>query len=67
METSPRISPDTTVNEILKQRPEAVATLNALGIDTCCGGSSALHEAAAEAGVSIDDVLRALAPAGARA
>ncbi|AFV76109.1 hypothetical protein YIM1640_14360 [Thermus oshimai] len=50
----------TTVNEVLKAHPEAVALLNRLGLDTCCGGSLPLEEAAREAGQDPKEVLRAL-------
>ncbi|WP_413217646.1 DUF542 domain-containing protein [Thermus oshimai] len=49
-----------TVNEVLKAHPEAVALLNRLGLDTCCGGSLPLEEAAREAGQDPKEVLRAL-------
>lgn len=51
---------DMTVNQLLELEPGAGAELNALGIDTCCGGSSPLGEAAAEAGVELSVVLRVL-------
>ncbi len=50
----------TTVNEILKAHPEGVALLNRLGLDTCCGGSLPLEEAAREAEQDPEEVLKAL-------
>jgi iron-sulfur cluster repair protein YtfE (RIC family) len=64
------LDPSLSVNEVLARWPAAVAPLNALGVDCCCGGGASLREAAASAGVSLDDLLDALAlhavPAAAR-
>ena len=49
-----------TVNDLLRETPAAVAVLNRLGIDTCCGGSLSLAEAAASVGVPLADLLAAL-------
>lgn len=54
------IAPDITVNELLAARPEASGLLLELGIDTCCGGSLPLGEAAADAGVDFDRVVALL-------
>ncbi len=51
---------ETTVNEILRRYPEAIRVLNALGLDTCCGGSEPLGEAARAAGQAPEAVLEAL-------
>lgn len=45
-----------TVNEILAAIPEASGVLLELGIDTCCGGSMPVGEAAADAGVDFERV-----------
>jgi regulator of cell morphogenesis and NO signaling len=55
-----RLAPDTTVNDLLRRWPGAVATLNAFGIDACCGGAMPLREAAEEAGVALDELLAAI-------
>jgi iron-sulfur cluster repair protein YtfE (RIC family) len=34
--------------------------MNAVGVDTCCGGARSLDEAAAHAGIAIDDLLFAI-------
>lgn len=41
------IDPSWTVNELLRHEPRAAAVLNRFGVDTCCGGSATLEEAAA--------------------
>ena len=56
---------DTTV-EGIKQRAGALEVLQRFGINHCCGAALSLREAAAAAGVRIEDVLQALAAAGVR-
>jgi iron-sulfur cluster repair protein YtfE (RIC family) len=64
------VDPSLTVNDVLRRWPAAVAPLNALGIDSCCGGGASLREAADEAGIPLDDLLAAIesaaAPEGSR-
>jgi iron-sulfur cluster repair protein YtfE (RIC family) len=57
------IDPSISVNEILQRHPAAVSVLNAHGIDTCCGGASALRDAAIEANADLDALLREIARA----
>ena len=60
------VTPDTTVEEV-KHRAGALDVLQRFGINHCCGASLPLREAAAAAGVRLEDVLEALASVGARA
>jgi iron-sulfur cluster repair protein YtfE (RIC family) len=46
-----------TVNDLLQRFPEAVGTLSAYGIDTCCRGNQSLARAAAFVGVDPDRLL----------
>jgi iron-sulfur cluster repair protein YtfE (RIC family) len=62
----PRITENTTVEEA-KTRPGGLDVLARFGINHCCGAHLPLREAAAAAGVPVDDVLKALAGAGERA
>jgi regulator of cell morphogenesis and NO signaling len=48
---------DTTVNDLLRLAPEAGGLLNDLGVDTCCGGSNTLREAAVDAGMDPQALL----------
>ena len=54
------ISSGMTVREVALQMPEATRVFEKLKIDYCCGGSRALGDACASAGVATDDVLRML-------
>jgi regulator of cell morphogenesis and NO signaling len=49
-----------TVEMAMKRVPGARAGLRELGIDTCCGGSLTLAQAAASAGITAERVLGAL-------
>jgi hypothetical protein len=62
MSDPPRIDRDTTISELLRQRPAAQAVLRARGIDTCCGGELALGQAAAIREIPIGELLASLAP-----
>lgn len=57
---APPVTPEITVNELLAARPEASGLLLELGVDTCCGGSLPLGEAAADAGVDFDRIVALL-------
>ena len=54
------ISSGMTVREVALQLPEATRLFEKLKIDYCCGGSRALSDACASAGVQTADVLRML-------
>jgi regulator of cell morphogenesis and NO signaling len=54
---APAVSLDTTVNELLELAPHAGGLLNDLGVDTCCGGSNSLREAAIDAGLDPEALL----------
>jgi regulator of cell morphogenesis and NO signaling len=57
----------TTVRELAVSHPEARQVLEALGIDYCCGGGNRLTDAAAEAGIDLVDVVKAVEQAAADA
>lgn len=57
------IDPAWTVHELLGVIPESAPSLHRLGIDTCCGGSLTLAEAAASAGTSVEAIARDLSEA----
>jgi iron-sulfur cluster repair protein YtfE (RIC family) len=54
-----RITPEQTVAEV-SRRPGLLEVLERLGINHCCGAHLSLREAAAAAGVNLDELLRAL-------
>lgn len=62
-----RITAEWTVNDVLRHFPEAAPVLNRFGIDTCCGGSLPLSEAAATAGIEAEALVAALGSAAVEA
>ena len=62
MTTATKTSAETTmtVREVALTTPEATRALEKLGIDYCCGGHRPLAEAAADANLSVANVLRAI-------
>ena len=49
-----------TLNEVIREDPEAVRVFGRLGMDACCGGSLTLEEACRRHGLDPGDVLREL-------
>jgi len=49
-----------TVREIALQTPDAMRVFEKLGIDYCCGGHRPLTEAAADANLTVNEVMRAI-------
>lgn len=60
METSVKVDPTWTINELLASRPKSAPVLHSLGVDACCGGSRTIAAAARAAGVPPRELLRAL-------
>ena len=54
------IQPSWSVNETLLRHPETIPVFNAFGVEACCGGEASLADAAADAGVALDELLLAL-------
>ena len=52
-----------TVNEALAAAPATAEIFNRLGVDTCCGGTLTLTEAARAAGIAPGDLRAAVEPA----
>jgi regulator of cell morphogenesis and NO signaling len=57
---SNQVTPDTLVREVAAKHPATLRTLEALGIDYCCGGKLPLAEATAERGLPIETVIAVL-------
>lgn len=51
---------ETTVSDLVVERPSRSRVFEALGIDYCCGGGVPLAEACAGAGLDLDEVLTEL-------
>jgi iron-sulfur cluster repair protein YtfE (RIC family) len=55
--TSQPIDPTMSVNELLREHPDAIVALDNHAIDTCCGGDLPLDEAARRANVPLAVLL----------
>lgn len=54
------ITKDLTVNDVILRHPDLIEVLNAFAVDTCCGGSATLAEAAEKERIELDRLLAAL-------
>ncbi len=54
------ITANKTVGELAAELPGATRVFEKLGIDYCCGGTKSLHDACADARLTVDDVIRSL-------
>jgi len=54
------IQADQIVGDVAHRHPGALEVMKRMGINHCCGAQLTLSEAAAAAGVPIDDLLEAL-------
>lgn len=52
-----KVSPDWTVNDVMRCVPSSIGVLNGFGIDTCCGGVDTLDVAAGNSSVSVDQLV----------
>lgn len=57
MKTDLELSPETTVNEVIRRIPASVVVFSRHGIDACCGGTLSVAEAARRHGVEPDELL----------
>jgi iron-sulfur cluster repair protein YtfE (RIC family) len=46
-----------SLNQPIQQHSTVLSVLNAAGVDTCCGGSLSLEEAARQAGADLVDLV----------
>ena len=61
MQTIIDIDPAWSINELLRRHPAAGRVLNALGIDSCCGGAASLRETARADDIELDTLITAIA------
>jgi len=57
MAVETKITADMTINDVIKKYPATIGVFNKFRLDSCCGGAQTLEKSAAEAGVSIEELL----------
>jgi iron-sulfur cluster repair protein YtfE (RIC family) len=57
---TPRISGRMSVNEVVRRFPATIPVFATSGIDTCCGGSLPVEEAARRHGIELGVLLSTL-------
>ncbi len=55
-----KVSKDMTVNQVIKLSPKVIPVFNHFNIDSCCGGSDTLEEAAKKAKIDVETLIREL-------
>ena len=58
--TTLTLDPETTVGQLVAERPNRARVFETFGIDYCCGGKKPLSQACGEKGVSTETVLNVL-------
>lgn len=56
----PAVTADQTVAEVIRRDASALEVMKRMGVNHCCGAHLSLREAAAAAGVPLDDLLSAV-------
>ena len=54
------ITPEMTLNEVIKKYPATMGTFNRFNIDSCCGGARTVADAAREDGADLGVFIKAL-------
>ena len=52
-----KVSKDMTVNQVIKLSPKVIPVFNHFNIDSCCGGSDTLEEAAKKAKIDVETLI----------
>lgn len=59
--TRPHLDPDSTLGDLVNQRPGAARVLESFGLDYCCGGQRSLRDACSTQDLTLTHVLETLA------
>ena len=61
------ITPDMTLNDVIRKCPATIGVFNRFNIDSCCGGARPLRDMAAQDKVNLDAFMQALKDAAEKA
>ena len=54
------ITPDMSLNDVIRKYPTTIGVFNRFNIDSCCGGARSLRDMAAQDKVELDVFMQAL-------
>ncbi len=54
------ITPDMTLNEVIRKYPSTMGVFNRFNVDSCCGGARSISAMAAEDKVDVETFIAAL-------
>lgn len=54
------ITPDMTLNDVIRKYPTTIGVFNRFNIDSCCGGARFIRDMAAQDKVDMDAFIQAL-------
>jgi len=61
------ITPDMSLNDVIRKYPTTIGVFNRFNIDSCCGGARTLRNMAAQDKVDLDAFMKALKEAAEKA
>jgi regulator of cell morphogenesis and NO signaling len=61
------ITPDMSLNDVIRKYPNTIGVFNRFNIDSCCGGARSLRDMAAEDKVDLEVFMQALKEAAEKA
>lgn len=61
------ITPDMTLNDVIRKYPNTIGVFNRFNIDSCCGGARSLRDMAAQDKVDLEAFMKSLKEAAGKA
>ncbi len=58
-----KITPEMSINEIIRKYPNTMGVFNRFNVDSCCGGARSLKSVAEEDRVDLNELIDALVKA----
>ncbi len=55
-----KITPEMSINEIIRKYPNTMGVFNRFNVDSCCGGARSLKSVAEEDKVNLQELIDAL-------
>jgi len=55
-----KITPDMSINDIIRKYPNTMGVFNRFNLDSCCGGARSLKVVAEEDKVDLQELIKAL-------